>query len=66
MHDYGRKMAQEMDGFIKETLEQHYGDVKARLEELIYASEQKEEGTEEDEYDYPAMPRLVEVDDSVD
>ena len=39
---------------------------KARLEELIYASEQKEEGTEEDEYDYPAMPRLVEVDDSVD
>ena len=39
---------------------------KARLEELIYAHEEKEEGESEEEYDYPDMPRLVEVDDSVD
>ena len=39
---------------------------KARLEELIYAYEEKEEGADEDEYDYPDMPRLVEVGDSVD
>jgi len=37
--EYSEKMAQEMDGFIKETLEQHYGDVKARLEEYRGAIE---------------------------
>ena len=30
--EYSEKMAQDMDGFIKETLEEHYGNVKARLE----------------------------------
>ncbi|UFS62029.1 ATP-dependent zinc metalloprotease FtsH [Sulfurimonas sp. HSL-3221] len=30
--EYSEKMAQDMDAFIKQTLEEHYTDVKARLE----------------------------------
>ena len=30
--EYSEQMAQEMDAFIKKTLEEHYGDVKSRLE----------------------------------
>jgi cell division protease FtsH len=37
--EYSEKMAQDMDGFIKETLESHYSDVKARLEEYRGAIE---------------------------
>ena len=51
-----------MDQFISD----EFLATKARLEELIYAHEEKEESADDEEYDYPDMPRLVEVDDSVD
>jgi len=38
--EYSEKMAQEMDTFIKQTLEEHYGGVKARLEEYRGAIEE--------------------------
>lgn len=37
--EYSEQMAQEMDAFIKKTLEEHYVDVKARLEEYRNAIE---------------------------
>ncbi len=37
--EYSEQMAQDMDAFIKKTLEAHYGDVKARLEEYRGAIE---------------------------